>query len=133
MFDTFGEGIFVSLENIFVFKYLQAIFHLVFAWNIYLYIFLGIHTVQKVPKYSWMQHCCWFLVHDLSNFWFSPLDTFKKVKNHKLIIIGFWFISVGWKIEKGLDWEPSSSNHSNFPQNYCLCLSISISWPSLMS
>ena len=53
--------IFVSLEKIFVFKYSQTIFHLVFTRNIYgksvTRNSLGANTVQTLPKYIWMRHC----------------------------------------------------------------------------
>ena len=52
--------VFVSLGKIFVFKYPQTIFHLVFTWNVYekdvKRTFLGAQTVQMVPKYIWMWH-----------------------------------------------------------------------------
>ena len=53
-FQCIWGRIFVSLENIFVFKYfcmenvLQKLF-----WH----IFLGTHTIQIVPKYIWMRNC----------------------------------------------------------------------------
>ena len=31
------------------------------------------------------------------------VDIFRILKNHKLVIIGFWLIAVGWWIKKGLD------------------------------
>ena len=58
--------IFVSLEKIFVFKYLQTIyisfsFYVKCIWEsvrrtFLKAFFLGAHTIQAVPKYIWMQH-----------------------------------------------------------------------------
>ena len=35
-----------------------------------------------------------------------PLKLFERVKNNKLIIIGFWWIMIGSQSENGLDLEP---------------------------
>ena len=55
--------IFVSLEKIFVFKYFETLFNLVFRWIIhrkkvtiiFSAYFLGADTVQTVPEYIWIR------------------------------------------------------------------------------
>ena len=60
------RSIILSLEKIFVFKnYISFRFYVKYIWkkcykNFFGYIFLGAHTVQKVPKYIWMRHCIEF-------------------------------------------------------------------------
>ena len=39
------------------------------------------------------------------------MQTFKRVKNHELIVTDFYFIARGWYIKMGLDIEPSPPNH----------------------
>ena len=58
--------------------------------------------------------------------------TSKRVKHHKLFVVGFWLISTSWQIRKGLDLEPSPPNHVKFFLKI-LSITISISWPSFMS
>ena len=56
---------------------------------------------------SWRQFVCgsWWLTI-LS----ATINTFKRMKNLKLIIITCWVNRTGWKLKKGLDLGPSLQN-----------------------
>ena len=51
-----------------------------------------------------------------SSWWLTVLiatvHPFKKVKNLKLIIIGCWAITTGWKLKKGMKLVPSLQNQN---------------------
>ena len=58
---------------------------------------------------SWRQFVCgsWWLTI-LS----ATINTFKRMKNLKLIIITCWVNRTGWKLKKGLDLGPSLQNQN---------------------
>ena len=68
----------------------------------------------------------WYLL-----FLIVSLHIFKRIKDHKYIIIGFWLIVLGWYFKTDLDLRSSPPKHANSSQKYCLCLNMLVSQVSL--
>ena len=78
-------------------------------------------VLQNLANFRNWSFCRWRLLCLI--LWMLP---FKRMKNHKLIII-FWLNVLGWWIKKGLYLEPSPLNHAKyFLKNF----SMTISWSS---
>ena len=61
----------------------------------------------------------------------ATVHTFKRTKNLKLIIIGYWVIATGWKLQKGLELGPSLQNQAK-KKLEIFAVSYANIWPSFI-